>query len=286
MYTTSKNNNDRFGLVIGYDQVGHIGSAQGAQAQYNGNIGWLMYAMHGVSFSSPEGATQLIGYSFGYDMANRLLKGDFGYNANGAWRQIDAYDEKDITYHKNGNITALKRYDQNGSLMHNYSYTYYPNTNRLRRVTGSGDRYVYDSNGNVRHDLDNNIGFVIYDIFNLPVTVYTTAGAQHLYYYNHNGNRVRKHVGGSSEYFINGVDGRTEVVTNVNGSWATYNLYGLDQIGQIRRSGSTWNRFYFLKDHLGSVRVTVNASGNVVSYDDYYPFACPPKPLFGAGGGR
>jgi len=41
---------------------------------------------------------------------------------------------------------------------------------------------------------------------------------------------------------------------------------------QIKRNGSMWKRFYFLKDHLGSIRVTVNASGNVVSYDDYYPF--------------
>jgi len=61
-------------------------------------------------------------------------------------------------------------------------------------------------------------------------------------------------------------------VTNHTASWATYNLYGLDAIGQIRRSGTTWNRFYFLKDHLGSVKVIVNSSGNVVAYNDYYPF--------------
>jgi hypothetical protein len=59
-----------------------------------------------------------------------------------------------------------------------------------------------------------------------------------------------------------GIDGRTEVVTNNNSSWATYNIYGLDHIGQIRRDSTiTWNRFYFLKDHLGSIKVVVNASG-------------------------
>jgi RHS repeat-associated protein len=31
-------------------------------------------------------------------------------------------------------------------------------------------------------------------------------------------------------------------------------------------------RHYFLKDDLGSVRVTVDVSGNVTSYDDFYPF--------------
>jgi hypothetical protein len=31
------------------------------------------------------------------------------------------------------NLTALKRYNQSGSLMHNYTYTYYSGTNRLQR---------------------------------------------------------------------------------------------------------------------------------------------------------
>ena len=31
-------------------------------------------------------------------------------------------------------------------------------------------------------------------------------------------------------------------------------------------------RRYFVKDHLGSVRTTVDRNGNIVGYDDYYPF--------------
>ena len=31
-------------------------------------------------------------------------------------------------------------------------------------------------------------------------------------------------------------------------------------------------RVYFVKDHLGSVRATVNEAGDVISHDDYYPF--------------
>jgi len=94
------------------------------------------------------------------------------------------------------------------------------------------------------------------------------------------------------------------MVTNHTASWATYNLFGLDAIGQIRRSGTTWNRFYFLprksrlaasqaptcrgqagqarlcsrtgvaspKDHLGSIKVIVNTSGNRIAHTDLYPF--------------
>ena len=43
---------------------------------------------------------------------------------------------------------------------------------------------------------------------------------------------------------------------------------GGEVIGNLAGSG----RRYFLKDHLGSVRTTVDRNGNVVGYDDYCPF--------------
>ena len=30
--------------------------------------------------------------------------------------------------------------------------------------------------------------------------------------------------------------------------------------------------YYYLKDHLGSVRMTIDAKGNMASFDNYYPF--------------
>ena len=32
------------------------------------------------------------------------------------------------------------------------------------------------------------------------------------------------------------------------------------------------SRYYYLKDHLGSIRMTVDGTGTVVGYDDYYPY--------------
>jgi RHS repeat-associated protein len=43
-------------------------------------------------------------------------------------------------------------------------------------------------------------------------------------------------------------------------------------IGQVKANSSIFTRHYYLKDHLGSIRMTVNSSGDVVGYDDYYPF--------------
>jgi len=277
--TPSNDSNDRFGMNLGYDDQQNnglsgspIGLMLGAGPNYNGNVSWVMYRIHGLEHNMWGYPTERAGYVYRYDKANRLTRGEFAGELYGDWHGGNAYNERDITYHKNGNLTGLKRYDQNGTVVHDYSYVYYNNTNCLRRVTGSGNNYAYDHNGNMQQDLANGIGFVIYDIHNLPVRVFTTDGSPWDYAYDHEGNRVRTYNGIKTNYYINGIDGRTEVVTDKTSSWATYNLYGLDLIGQIRREGSTWNRYYFLKDHLGSIRVTVNASGNVVAYDDYYPF--------------
>lgn len=45
------------------------------------------------------------------------------------------------------------------------------------------DNYVYDGNGNMQCDLQNGIGFIVYDIFNQPVLVCKTAGSQYEYSY-------------------------------------------------------------------------------------------------------
>jgi len=71
---------------------------------------------------------------------------------------------------------------------------------------------------------------------------------------------------------IKGADGREEAVVPNHGTTPVYNVYGNDLTGKIKRSVRTPTRFYYVKDHLGSVRATVDASGNVASYDDYYPF--------------
>uniref|UniRef100_UPI0026248C06 RHS repeat-associated core domain-containing protein n=1 Tax=Ulvibacterium sp. TaxID=2665914 RepID=UPI0026248C06 len=76
-------------------------------------------------------------------------------------------------------------------------------------------------------------------------------------------------VGGTTTHYIRGAAGETIAVYE-NGSREFINLIGPggDMIG-------TWDgsqRRYFLKDHLGSIRTTVDQSGNVDGYDDYYAF--------------
>ena len=42
--------------------------------------------------------------------------------------------------------------------------------------------------------------------------------------------------------------------------------------GEVIGNLAGGERRYFLKDHLGSVRTTVDRNGNIVGRDDYYPF--------------
>src|SRR5690606_36458294 len=70
---------DKFGMIIDYNRIGHIGTSQNAQPQWNGNISWVMYNMYGVNFTGPAGTTSIVGRTFEYDDANRLRGANFGY---------------------------------------------------------------------------------------------------------------------------------------------------------------------------------------------------------------
>jgi RHS repeat-associated protein len=55
----------------------------------------------------------------------------------------------------------------------------------------------------------------------------------------------------------------------------TYNILGGggDNIGQVKVLNKATKRYYYLKDHLGSIKMTVDTTGNnIVGYDDYYPY--------------
>jgi RHS repeat-associated protein len=269
---------DKFGEVIGYDDSAHIGYAQHSLRQYNGNISWLMYSMYGVNFSG----TPLVGYSFSYDKANRLTSGDFGYYS-GSWHTTSAYDINSLDYYDDGEIENIARYKQDGT--DNYLvYTYQTGKNRLSSIydpsTGHTYYFTYDANGNVTGDTHRGIAFIIYNINNLPGYVYKTDSTEQHYAYDPEGSRVQKWVKNNGSYtytyYFNGQEGNTYAVClGPNSANLTFNILGagLDSIGQVKvESNSVTGRYYYLKDHLGNIKVTVDGSGNVVGYDDYYPF--------------
>ncbi len=151
-------------------------------------------------------------------------------------------------------------------------------------------KYTYDHNGNVISDTRDSIAFAIYEINNLPVSQYKKNGTVIQYAYDVNGSRVQKYAsGGTNTYYINDPTGKTETVqTGTANSVYTYNIWGNDMLGQVKDNAGSLSRYYYLKDHLGDIKMVLNQSGGVDSYNDYYPFGMqmPGRNLTGTADGR
>jgi len=245
-------NGDRFGLELDYFANGNILSQKWRQA--------------GATIQNP------LTYTYTYDTANRLKTADFsgvGYGGN-------AFDLNFINYDKNGNILNYDRRDNNGSIGYDgigyFGMTFESGTNWIDKITEQVAYLDFD----VDHDASGNMiknqlqGFtsVDYDWRNLPAQL--IAGANTMQYaYDADGNRVRKELtSGVETHYVRGANGETLAIYEDDVLQFHNILAGSDIIG-------TWDgseRRYFLKDHLGTVRTTVDQSGNVDGYDDYYPF--------------
>ena len=110
-------------------------------------------------------------YAYGYDNAGRLSGARHFRGSSGTESLTDT--EKDITYDRNGNITALKRYDGSG-LSGDISFTH--DGNRLEAMTDvcssamtAGATYSYDAAGNLTSDSRKRL-LLTYNILNLPRT--------------------------------------------------------------------------------------------------------------------
>ncbi len=241
--------------------------------------------------------TSDLSFSYEYDKSNRLLQTE---NDN---QQYKDHFKLENAYDKDGNILELKRYDGAGSIMDNFNYAYYSNTNKLQRVTGSGTQYTYDANGNMLTDDINRNKDIKYDYRNLIIQlrhkkiihedslVYVT-----YYYYDEAGNRIRKKVYQyigiqnpdssetpdaadigdapavwelvNDEVYSRGVDGK-ELAIYVNGNIKQTNIWGIGNEGYITTSDVP---NFYLKDHLGSIRIVTNENDEIISAQDG---ACP-----------
>ncbi len=244
-------------------------------AQNNGDISWVAYRYSGVTLRYES--TDYFCRAFGYDRTNRLTKAPFGYCSGNNWYGAGTRYGEFYSYSDDGNFTTLGRHDSTGTRTDSLAYTYTSGTNQLSSYTnsaGTGSTYSYDANGNMVSDSRSNIAFAIYDIDNLPVAVYMTNGVSQIYSYDVNGSRVRKYASnGTDIYYLNDPSGKTELVQKgVYNSLYTYNISGAENIGQVMRNGVRLWRYYYLKDHLGSIRMTVGTTGSVDSYNDLYPY--------------
>ncbi|QRR02376.1 RHS repeat domain-containing protein [Dyadobacter sandarakinus] len=226
---------------------------QKANTYTNGNISQMQWA-------NPDEASFTKGLTFTYDGANRLT-GSTGINGY-------ADTESSITYDKNGNIKTLNRA---GAATDNLAYTY--TGNRLSAVSDNSasntgvksgsSTFAYDLNGNMTSDGTRGAALT-YNQVDQPKSV-TIAGKTQVYDYDASGEK-HKYAADTITLKYAGAFEYRQVGANNN----FYRL-SLSEGQAVMRNGKLVFEYY-LKDHLGNVRVVFDQKGNVLQRTDYYPF--------------
>ena len=207
-------------------------------------------------------------YSLEYDALSRIVDSRLFRNGN----PVDALSESGISYDSNGNILALKRTGEDGSIVNDLVYSY--DGNRLASFS-DGDfqsqNYTYDADGNMTFDgragmalIWNDLGFVEKVCKNDTVLVnysYLADGTKVSALDNEGngllylGSLIYKKTGDSIELESAGFAGGRFVARETSP--------GVCAMVPI----------IHVTDHLGSVRAVVDGvSGAVVETNDYYPF--------------
>ncbi len=287
---------NKFGFELVYDKQGSFtGQNYTATQQYNGNIA-------GMAWKSDGDDVRRV-YNFSYDNANRIMKADFKQQnptdylwnntlMNYGMKMGDGINATSA-YDANGNILKMVQFGWKlgvaGTVpIDSLTYNYITSSNKLLNVidgnnipdTKLGDfrtsllhpvqsktaitvDYTYDGNGNLKKDLNKDIGLsatdgIVYNHLNLPqtITVYKSGGLVKgtiAYTYDAGGNKLKKVT----------TEGAKVTTTLYLGSFNYINdslQFVSHEEGRIRPKiiGNNADGFvydYMLKDHLGNIRM-------------------------------
>jgi RHS repeat-associated protein len=285
--------NNYFGFELGYDKPATIiPGSNYTNPQFNGNIGGMLW--------KSKGDHEKRKYDFTYDRVNRLTGGDFNQYTGGSFNKNAGVDftVSNLSYDANGNILSMWQKGlklNNSDFIDKLSYHYYDNSNKLKNVTDAvndpltklGDfrtsalhptpsktaatiDYTYDGNGNMVKDFnkdilnENGADGIAYNHLNLPaaITVKKDAASNKgniVYTYDAGGNKLRKVT----------TEGSKITTTLYLGAFNYVNdtlQFIAQEEGRVRKKGSVYVYDYFLKDHLGNIRMVLTAEKDTAFY--------------------
>ena len=239
---------------------------RGTAARYAGGLSEVM---------TLQGSTRNT-YGFTYDAAGRHTTTKRFTGTSGTSSSA-AYTERGITYNRSDALLSLQRYGSSASTpQDNYTYTY--SGPLLTGVSGKDNgstlsaSFTHDDNGNTTSDGRAGLSFT-YNILNLPETVTSGNTQMATYHWLADGTKYRvEDASGSGVIYA----GDLTYAVTVSGGNTTYALESaeasVDGTARFLKNGTAMTPYYTIRDHLGSVRTIVNASGSVVERNDYYPF--------------
>lgn len=260
------------------EQLGYNHSVLGAQPQYGGNISSMRWTVKG---------DRQRGYAFSYDNLSRLTSS--AYMENGA--RSTHYDTQ-YSYDLMGNILSLKRngLQDDGTFGPIDDLTYSYDGNQLRKVDdtvigrfykdamhfvdGADEEteYTFDANGNMTTDRNKGITCITYDANNLADSIAFSNGNAIAYQHTADGKKVR------ADYYSH-LQPNLAITSR---SFCDNLVYENDTLrmllfdgGYVTFAGSDFSHpkyHFYLKDHLGNVRVVADAQGNIEEVNHYYPY--------------
>ncbi|WP_430902476.1 DUF6443 domain-containing protein, partial [Paraflavitalea sp. sgz302552] len=287
-----------FGFELRYNEdFTTSGATSGSPNQFNGNVSGGLWKTKGDMVRRK--------FDFEYDQMNRLAKANYLQNntvtSGGSWNNtemnfsvhgFDADNNWGIKYDANGNILQMisrgfKLGDPTGYI-DALRYTYNTNSNKLKNVgddysdpnTKLGDfkdganapgtdDYAYDVNGNMTIDNNKAIDSIQYNHLNLPAYIHVKGKGTIFYTYDALGNKLKKTV----------LDSTASQKTTSTAYMAGFvyedeklQFFGHEE-GRARfkaavgANPASFQYDYFLKDHVGSVRMVLTEE----SQQDVYP---------------
>ena len=244
-------------------------------------------------------------YGFDYDPANRLLKGDFTQKNGTGWDISAGLDfsmkmgsglNDGSAYDANGNIKSMSQIGvklNTSATIDNLTYNYTAGeiSNKLLSVTEDAsigttdnklgdftdknqtlDDYNYDANGNLVLDKNKGINSIEYNYLNLPYKITVTGNRTITYIYDASGNKLEK----LTEEPAASAKKYTAYVSGYIYENNVLKFFGHEE-GRVRKKVTQGESLvvteyvydYFLKDHLGNVRMMLTDEWQ----KDIYPAA-------------
>ncbi len=265
-----------------YEVAYEVNGTTAVVPRYNGDISAARWTTASVSSLDPQ-INDTKGYNYYYDGVDRLVRAryinltDTSYNGS--------YDEDNISYDLNGNITGLARTGSDSVFATGHddilSYAYINGGNRLGSVSDAGESglgfvdgntagldYLYDGNGNLIEDKNKGLE-IEYNLLNLPRKI-SDGGDSVVYVYDASGTKLRKKV-----YMDGNLTSTTDYCGGTEFLDDTLKYLYTDE-GVVEYQSGDYVYEYFLRDHLGNTRAVVSddGNGNVVigQVKSYYPF--------------
>ncbi len=278
------NSKNTFGCVLSYDYGFFI-------PRYDGKIS-------GIVWSGASHTTPVRSYGYVYDAAGRMIHAEFRHYCvpntystpcfpilGKTWnKDRDDFTTSNVTYDNNGNLKSMKmRATGAGHVpinMDDLTYTYTPNTNKLKRVADAvttdynlgeftdvpaDQDYTYDPDGNLASDVNKSVTSIVYNEMDLPLQVTYADGSTISNIYTADGTLIKKTMhdvatSGDKVYRYHGPF--TYLGDGVSPDKLQFMLHDEGRARYTAASGLfTWD--YFVKDHLGNVRSVV--TGNITN---------------------